>query len=49
MAAHQSNQPEREIFERALDLGSPGEGLAIIKGACADDPVLLGRVGALLQ
>ncbi len=49
MAAYQSNQPEREIFERALDLGSPGERLAFIKGACADDAVLLGRVGALLH
>ena len=49
MSAHQSNQREREILERALDLGSPEERLGFIKGACAHDAMLLARVRALLQ
>ena len=49
MAAIQSNQREKEIFERALDLESSEERLGYLKGACADDAALLARVRALLQ
>src|SRR2546425_6016904 len=49
MAAHQSNQREKEIFERALDLESAEERLGYVKGACAEDAALLARVRALLQ
>jgi hypothetical protein len=49
MAANQSNQREKQIFERALDLGSSKERLGYVKGACADDTALHARVQALLQ
>jgi hypothetical protein len=49
MGAIQSNQREKEIFERALDLESSAERLGYVKGACAGDPELLARVSVLLQ
>ncbi len=49
MAAIESNQREKEIFERALDFESPEERLGYVKGACADDAALLARVRALLE
>ncbi len=49
MPAHQSNQREKKIFERALDFGSSEERLGYVKGVCADDAALLARVQALLQ
>ncbi len=49
MADSRSNQREKEIFERTLDLESSEERLGFIRGACADDLVLLARVRALLQ
>jgi len=49
MAANQTNQREKEVFERALEFESPEERLEFIQDACADDAVLLARVRALLQ
>ena len=49
MAANSSNQREKGIFERALDLESSEERLGYVQAACADDAALLARVQALLQ
>ena len=49
MAANQTNQREKEVFERALEFESPEERLEFIQDACADDAVLLARMRALLQ
>ncbi len=40
---------ERTLFEQALELRSPGERAAFLRGACGDDAVLRRRVEALLR
>src|SRR5262245_45711618 len=40
---------EKEIFEQALDLESPQERVAFLKGACGSDAEMLERLLALLQ
>ena len=39
---------EKEIFEAALELTSPAERAAYLKGACGNDPALRQRIEALL-
>ena len=39
---------EQSIFLAALDLGTPAERLAYLKGACGADSALLANVQALL-
>jgi Leucine-rich repeat (LRR) protein len=46
--ADKSN-PEKEIFERALDIASAEERLGYLKSACGEDVALLLRVQALLK
>src|SRR5262245_38429944 len=40
---------EKEIFEQALDLDSPQERMAFIKGACGADAAMLERLLGLLR
>ena len=40
---------EKKLFEQALDVASPEERLAFLKGACGEDAAMLARVQALLQ
>ena len=41
--------PERDIFAEALEIASPEERAAFVRGACRDDDVLLQRVDSLLR
>ena len=40
---------EKELFEQALEMTSPPERAAFLKGACVGDPVLRQRLEALLR
>ncbi|MBM4030021.1 MAG: serine/threonine protein kinase, partial [Planctomycetes bacterium] len=40
---------EKEVFETAIEIASPGERAAYIEGACADNADLAERIQALLQ
>jgi serine/threonine protein kinase/WD40 repeat protein len=42
-------EPEKEIFEQALDLGSTRERAAFLKGACGADAAMLERLMGLLR
>src|ERR1043165_1472577 len=49
MASADPSNPEKEIFEQALDITATEERLRFLTSACGKDAALLARVQALLR